>query len=539
VSIARHHAEWLSLVDASGPFLSMSVLVRIFPQGLDDVPSELRERLRIAHEEWRDNVEGNRPDVAFHHAWIRYLFREGLGYDERDVVQGDRIGLAVAVPEQHETLTASFAIKSPEDRADAGKPRLLVSALPWTQDPSKPLPDKFWKVSPVDRMLFLLRGAQAQGSKVRIGLVTNGDEWVLVHVAPNETATYVTWSSELFFDEPLTLRAFVSILGQKRLFGVPDLETLEALFEASSKDAHDVTDQLGLQVRRAVEILVQTIDRLDRDRGRVLLEGIPEATLYESAVTVMMRLVFLFAAEEKKLLLLGNRLYDENYAVSTLHDQLQATADRHGEEVLERRHDAWSRLLATFRAVFGGIEHTDLRLPAYGGSLFDPDRFPFLEGRTPGTSWRDPAQHATSPLAIDNRTVLHLLRALQRLQIRVPGGGPAETRRLSFRALDIEQIGHVYEGLLDHTAKRAKGLILSLQGRKEPEIEVAELESRRKKDKEGLRGMARRADRAERAGGRKGSELRDPQGRRAHLARGLRQPAPGLRARAPLGGSRA
>jgi hypothetical protein len=335
-------------------------------------------------------------------------------------------------------------------------------------------------------MLFLLRGAQALGSKVRVGLVTNGDEWVLVHVAPNETATYVTWSSELFFDEPLTFRAFVSVLGQKRLFGVPDPETLEALFEESSKNQHDVTDQLGTQVRRAVEILVQTIDRLDRDRGRVLLKGIADATLYESAVTVMMRLVFLFAAEEKKLLLLGNPLYDENYAVSTLHDQLQATADANGEEVLERRHDAWSRLLASFRAVFGGIEHTDLRLPAYGGSLFDPDRFPFLEGRTPGTSWRDAAQFAASPLAVDNRTVLHLLRALQRLEIRVPGGGPAESRRLSFRALDIEQIGHVYEGLLDHTAKRAKGLTLSLEGKNEPEIALEDLEAHREKDKAGL-----------------------------------------------------
>ena len=482
MSIARHHAEWLSLVEASGPFLSMKVLAGVFPQGLDDIEPDLRARLRAAHEEWRDDVDGTRPDVAVHHAWIRYVFREALGFGDSDIVPGDRLGLTVRIPEQHETLTPSFAVVNPAARDRAGEPRLLISVLDATQDPNKPLANRFWKVSPVDRMLFLLRGAQAQGSKVRVGLVTNGDEWVLVHVAPNETATYVTWSSELFFDEPLTLRAFVSLLGLKRFFGVADAEVIEALFAESSKDQHDVTDQLGLQVRRAVEILVQTIDRIDRDRGRVLLKGIPEATLYESAVTVMMRLVFLFAAEEKKLLLLGTPLYDENYAVSTLHDQLQATADRHGEEVLERRHDAWSRLLATFRAVFGGIDHTDLRLPAYGGSLFDPDRFPFLEGRTPGTSWRDPG--TSSPLAVDNRTVLHLLRALQRLQIRFAGGGPAETRRLSFRALDIEQIGHVYEGLLDHTAKRATGLTLSLDGKKEPEIALADLEAMRKKEKD-------------------------------------------------------
>ncbi|MEI8167340.1 MAG: hypothetical protein WCG26_13245, partial [Chloroflexales bacterium] len=193
-------------------------------------------------------------------------------------------------------------------------------------------------------------------------------------------------------------------------------------------------------------------------------------------------------------------MYDQHYAISTLRAQLRAAADETGEEVLERRHDAWSRLLATFRAVFGGVQHEDLRLPAYGGDLFDPDRFPFLEGRSEVLTQRRKdakpqseediktsaplplggfaLEHAR-PLPVDNRTVLHLLEALQVLRVSVPGGGPAEPRRLSFRALDIEQIGHVYEGLLDHTAKRAAEPVLGLVGGKdrEPEIPLATLES--------------------------------------------------------------
>src|SRR6185369_10377957 len=122
-----------------------------------------------------------------------------------------------------------------------------------------------------------------------------------------------------------------------------------------------------------------------------------------------------------------------------------------------------------------GVQHEDLRLPAYGGALFDPDRFPFLEGRAQATRWTEtPAR----PVPVDNRTVLHLLEALQILRISVPGGGPSEPRRLSFRALDIEQIGHVYEGLLDHTAKRTTDPALGLAGTKdrEPEIALVELE---------------------------------------------------------------
>ncbi len=132
----------------------------------------------------------------------------------------------------------------------------------------------------------------------------------------------------------------------------------------------------------------------------------------------------------------------------------------------------------------GGVQHDALYIPAYGGSLFNPDRFPFLEGRPEGTRWLD---LAAEPIAVNNRTVLHLLEALQVLQVRVPGGG-VESRKLSFRALDIEQIGHVYEGLLDHTAVRATEPILGLEGSKakEPEVSLAVLEQQWQKGEAAL-----------------------------------------------------
>ena len=75
--------------------------------------------------------------------------------------------------------------------------------------------------------------------------------------------------------------------------------------------------------------------------------------------------------------------------------------------------------------------------------------------------------------------VLHLLNSLQRLRIKGGAGGVTETRRVSFRALGVEQIGHVYEGLLDHTAVRATEPVLGIRGTrsKEPEVALAKLES--------------------------------------------------------------
>ena len=69
-----------------------------------------------------------------------------------------------------------------------------------------------------------------------------------------------------------------------------------------------------------------------------------------------------------------------------------------------------------------------------------------------------------------------ILEAIQTLPIRESGS--KERRRLSFRSLDVEQIGHVYEGLLDHGAERVDDVYVGLVGKTggEAEIPLADLE---------------------------------------------------------------
>jgi hypothetical protein len=478
MSVKRHHADWLSLVEVSGPFLTMPVLERVFPNGLDAHDPDHFAILRAAYEEWDENQTGRRPSAAIHTAWIKFVLTQTLGLPDEVLAEGQDIPqtLKAVISEHGETLRPDFLVRNP----NPGKPRLLVQTYPSEQNLEKPVAGKHWKSSPATRMMELLHQLQVNPeSKVRLGLVTNGEHWMLVDAPKDGTTGFASWYAGLWLEEKITLQAFRSLLGARRFFNVADDETLEAMLKESAEHQQEVTDQLGLQVRRAVEVLIQSLDRSDQDHGRELLGDVPETVLYEAALTVMMRLVFLFSAEERELLLLGDPLYDQYYAVSTLVAQLQEAADQHGEEVLERRLDAWVRLLSTFRAVHGGVQHDRMKLPAYSGNLFNPDRFPFLEGRKPGTSWRDtPAD----PLPVNNRTVLHLLRSLQYLEMQ------GEARRLSFRALDIEQIGHVYEGLLDHTAKRAAEPVLGFVGAKgkEPEIPLEELESHAEKGTDDL-----------------------------------------------------
>jgi hypothetical protein len=466
MSTARHHADWLSLVEVSGPFVSLPVLLRAFPQGLEPRDPAQAKQLRSAYEEWQDHPTA----PGKQRAWVLHVLCELLGYPANQIAEGQTIpaGLEASMAEQGETLRPDFALIGPAGTEAAGQAHLLICSYPAEQPLDKPVMGKHWKATPATRMMELLHG-----TNVPLGLVANGEQWMLVYAPRGETTGYTSWYGALWLDEPITLRAFQSLLGVRRFFGVAADSTLLALLKESASDQQEVTDQLGYQVREAVEVLVQSFDAIHQESQGAALKGIPPAAVYDAALTIMMRLVFLFSAEERGLLHLGKPLYDDNYAVSTLQEQLQEVADRYGEEVLERRYDAWTRLLASFRAVHGGIQHQDLLMQAYGGSLFDPDRYPFLEGRAAVSSWRS---QPADPLPVNNRVVLHLLNSLQRLRTKT--GGAAETRRVSFRALGVEQIGHVYEGLLDHTAQRATEVVLGIRGtrNKEPEIPLSTLE---------------------------------------------------------------
>src|SRR5690606_19900294 len=114
-------------------------------------------------------------------------------------------------------------------------------------------------------------------------------------------------------------------------------------------------------------------------------------------------------------------------------------------EAMDGRFGAWGQLLALFRMVFDGATHGDLAMPPRRGELFDPAGYPFLEGRPrTSTDWRrDPV--AVPP--IDDGVIEGVLARL----IHLHG------QRISYRTLDVEQIGSVYEALMGFSLVRTHG----------------------------------------------------------------------------------
>ncbi|WP_437680080.1 DNA methyltransferase [Sorangium sp. So ce131] len=184
--------------------------------------------------------------------------------------------------------------------------------------------------------------------------------------------------------------------------------------------------------------------------------------LHGGLLTAILRLVFLLYAEDRGLLPAHDPRYAARYGVRALFDELTAErAARPGEP--GRRVGAWARLVAAFRAVFDGIRGGEPTLPARGGQLFDPERYPFLEERSGATAVErsgatERGQRARRPRApsVDDLTVLLVLEKLLVL----------DGRRLSYRALEVEQLGSLYEALMGYRVERAAGPTVCLRPEK-------------------------------------------------------------------------
>lgn len=433
----RHqvHIEWLRYVEVNGPFLSVPVLAAEWPD-LEPLDVAEQEQLHRAHRRWQLDSDAGAAD------WIAYVLKDLLGWTDAVSLAEDFSALSHEELEHDAVITPSFVLRAPA----TGDPCLL--GLISENSPVARIKGSDWSATPADRLARLCR---AHG--VELGLATDGRWWTLVWAPVQGVSTVAVFDSASWSEaaERPVVRAFISLLQRRRFFAVPPERRLPALLWESLKHQEAITDRLGVQVRQAVELLVAAFGRI----------GVPAQTpateVYEGAVTMLMRLVFLFFAEATDMLPADNALYASSYSVTGLFAELERqVADALGNEAeLDHTSVAWHRILALCTIVDRGVNHPDLRFAGHDGSLFDPARHPWL------------------PLAVDDRTVLHLLRSVQTVTIA------GERRTVSFRTFSVEQIGFVYEGLLSYESFRASEVVVCLIGKDghEAEVPLAELEA--------------------------------------------------------------
>jgi hypothetical protein len=423
------HKEWLGLIQPVGLVVTARSLARAeaTPDRADGTKLQpiLRELL---------DKDGELSD-------FRDLMEQILEWDSQDLVAAPE-GVEYYLENYGETLKPSYAVPNPDREGWL----LLVQEVEAGTGLDDKASSQGWEVTSQQKFERLLRGL-----KIPMGLLTNGKELRLVYAPEGESSGHLTFPFAAMAEVAgrSLLSAFYMLLCRDRVFDkivIDDDRRLCKILENSRLSQNEVSERLAEQVLDALWELLAGFQSADAAvNGKILaplaLEGKAEEGnqhIYGGLVTVLMRLVFLLYAEERDVMP-DDAMYQGNYAVTGLYDRLRDDASNY-PDTMEQRFGAWAWLLSLFRLVYDGGGATEDYLPARHGQLFDPDVYPFLEGHGEGV-----------PRVSDGK----IFRVLDKLLI-------LEGDRLSYRSLDVENIGSVYEGIMGYRVERAESVSLGV-----------------------------------------------------------------------------
>lgn len=437
--------EWLDHVRPVGLVIAASLIKEL---GLAPTRQTAVDTAEVTEQ---IDVEGSGPALRDPWAFAQAV----LGWEARHIagVPGGSeipVSLVVPLPEHNTSLQPTWAVRELGD--GAGEWQLLVRVEDAGVDPDQRASLDGWEATPQQRFERLLRE-----TGVFVGLMITDNALRLTYAPRGETSGHLTFPIRplaTVAGRPM-LGGLKLLLGAVRLFIEGDDRRLPALLGKSRDAQAAVSTALAGQVLGALHELLRGFDAAEPDLVRHLATTQP-GHLYEGLLTVLMRLVFVLYAEDRDLLPSrtdadARRVYETSYAVRGLYARLSEDAALH-PDTMDERQGGWGQLLALFRLIYGG--HRTHFVQARGGKLFDPETFPFLEGRAlPADAPRVPG--------VSDGCLLRILEGLMTLKLR---GGTRE--RLSYRALDVEQIGSVYETVMGFEAGLTSGRSLAIKAGK-------------------------------------------------------------------------
>ena len=449
----ERHKQWLGYLQPQGLVVAPAALNDCQAWLSDNVIDEQRRLIERMVEKPVTPTE-SRTGITLSQFCV-----DVLGWDHADLVPGATTGIESVLADYHETLRPDYVVRDPEPADPAASWMLLIQDLPHGTDPDQLAElqdDRNWRASPHARFERLLRESQ-----IPAGLLSFGTGLRLVYAPKGESSGHVTFpfaSMTEVSGRPI-LAALLLLLGRDRMFTLGRAQRLPALLEKSRKYQNQVSTELAEQVLAGLHALLRGFQEAHAHSGERLLQewlASPERRddVYGGLLTVMLRLIFLLYAEDRGLL--GNdEAWQDGYSVLGLFERLRSDADRF-PDTMEHRFGAWAQLLATFRLVFDGCKHGKLQLPPRNGYLFHPDGgegtcYQFLEGRPCGTARQ--VGEVVNPPHISDKVVWDVLRNLMVL----------DGERISYRTLNVEQIGSVYETMMGFRFERTLGPSLAIK----------------------------------------------------------------------------
>ncbi|HYR89317.1 MAG TPA: DNA methyltransferase [Terriglobia bacterium] len=441
------HLEWLGYVQPVGLVVSVPALLAAQAQVNTNTIPLHQKLLACLPRDKHDEVIPEIPSLSgFTQTVLDWEPADLPPVPAGEPLPQELASLEVVLPEYHETLRPTHVVR------DGNRILLLVQALRSGVDfdDSALEHERGWHASPQAKFERLLRE-----SGVPIGLLFNATQLRLVYAPRGETSGYMTFSvAEMtqVAGRPIVAGLHL-LLSAERLFSLPEKQRLPAILADSRKYQNTVSTQLAEQVLGALYELLRGFQAADDHRhGDLLREVLRDNPnhVYAGLLNVLMRLVFILYAEDRGLLP-ADPVYRNHYAVTGLFGRLRED-DGHHPDTMDLRFGAWGQLLALFRMIHAGGRHGAMKIPAREGYLFDPDRYPFLEGRQTRSRPSENAADFDVPRVPDGV----VFRALSNLLI-------LDGERLSYRTLDVEQVGSVYEAIMGFNLEVARGRSIAIK----------------------------------------------------------------------------
>jgi hypothetical protein len=339
------------------------------------------------------------------------------------------------------TLSADAALLD----ADKSSVRLLVRTLGNGDPDIKGAIDGWEGVSEQQAFERLLRE-----SRVQQGILVTDRLIRLTYAPPGETPGYLEWPIEAMATtagRPM-LGGLKLLLGRNAIWGGED-SRLDGILRRSREHQNIVSTKLAEQVLGALYTLMRgfTVGIEAREAMGQLADKRPQH-VYEGLLTVLLRLVFVLYAEDRDLIPSredeeARSIYDHGYSIRELFGRLEEDRSQF-PDTMDDRYGAWGRILALSRLIYNGAGSTFMH--ARRGKLFDPDAFPFLEGRFDD-------EETSHVLPISDGCIHEILT-----QLLILNG-----ERLSYKTLDVEQIGSVYETVMGFVVTRTRGQSVALK----------------------------------------------------------------------------
>ncbi|MFO8109259.1 MAG: DNA methyltransferase, partial [Thermoplasmata archaeon] len=424
------------------------------------------EKLRSVFEKLKNMYFENKLEIkkcsedSLEDKFIKPIFTElGLKFGTREKVDKIRRFPDYAIFESKKDLRRAYDNKGEKDFYSNAL--TIAEAKRWGQNLDKM--DKSGNVRDFSNPSHQVYAYQ-QETEVDWAILTNGQKWRLYY---SKTSHKVDSYYEV--DLPIILEMdgeegyeafkyfYLFFRVEAFVKNVRGTCFLDRIFEKSNIFSQELEDDLKENIYEAIKQLAQGFLNYSENK---LDPGSDMKLIHDSSLVYLYRLIFVLYAESegRDLLDTNNRIYDDDYSLNSLKQQVCEGLEKDTSEFKGWQTKIWDRLEELFVLIDKGskskkIPEEQLYIPAYNGGLFRTD----VDDDAAGEN-----------VFLNNNKVSdqYMAKVIDLLTRHESKNGKGRVF-VDYSSLNIRHLGSIYEGLLEYHLNVASEKMVAVKEKKE------------------------------------------------------------------------